>query len=390
MKSLRRALSLNERRLVELVFRHERIARIDLAAAADVTPASVTRLVAGLMEVGLFSEKASKDGARGQPKKLLGIKRQQFCSLGFYLFTDKIQAALVDFDGTVIAQDSKPMGTSSARNVVESMNALTEELLSEVRNTNRTFLGVGLGIPGNFGSFGKFVEAHEAFLGLDGFAIQEALLNYGDWPVFLENDGTAAALGEYLFGGHDADTLFMMHIGYGFGGGAVLNGRPYRGYNGNACLPGALFPYNQPRPTLQDLEKHLQDLGIEPSTTLFANRGSKSLSPELTVWKDRAKEQIKLAVRLVTGLFDPAVIVIGGALPSFICDIIAAEIDCEGVEGPSRGLVAAPLYSSNLGDLCGPIGAASIPFFRGFFPGSTPLAEQSKRNASEFKGLDIY
>ena len=375
MMLLPRELSLNERRLVELVFRHERIARVDLAAAADLTPASVTRLVAGLMELRLFSESTLKDGARGQPKKLLEIRRQQFCSLGFYLFTDKIQAALIDFGGEVIAQDSRSLGKGSAENVVEAMNVLTEELLPAVRGTGRVFLGVGLSLPGNFGSFGKSVEAHEAFLGLDGSAIQKALLNYGEWPVFLENDGTSAALGEYLFGGHDADTLFMLHVGAGFGGGAVLNGRPYRGHNGNACLPGALFPYGQPRPTLQDLEEYLKDLGIEPSSVFDAARSATTLSPELAAWKNRAKEQIKLAVRLVSGLFDPTVIVMGGMLPSFLSDIIAKEIAREGVEGPSRGLTAAPLYATGLGDLCGPVGAASVPFFRSFFPGSTSLSD---------------
>ncbi len=375
MMLLPRELSLNERRLVELVFRHERIARVDLAAAADITPASVTRLVAGLMALGLFSESTLKDGARGQPKKLLEIRRQQFCSLGFYLFTDKIQAALIDFGGKVIAQDSRSLGKGSAENVVEAMNVLTEELLPAVRGTGRVFLGVGLSLPGNFGSFGKSVEAHEAFLGLDGSAIQKALLNYGEWPVFLENDGTSAALGEYLFGGHDADTLFMLHIGAGFGGGAVLNGRPYRGHNGNACLPGALFPYGQPRPTLQDLEEFLKDLGLEPSSVFDAERNAAVLSPELEAWKNRAKEQIKMAVRLVSGLFDPTAIVMGGMLPSFLSDIIAAEIAREGVEGPSRGLTAAPLYSTGLGDLCGPVGAASVPFFRSFFPGSTSLSD---------------
>ena len=375
MRLLPRELSLNERRLVELVFRHERMARIDLAAAADITPASVTRLVAGLMELSLFSETTLKEGARGQPKKLLEIRRQQFCSLGFYLFTDRIQAALIDFGGTVIAEDTRSLGRGSAENVVEAMNVLTEKLLPAIRDTRRTFLGVGLSIPGNFGSFGKSVEAHEAFLGLDGSAIQKALLNYGEWPVFLENDGTSAALGEYLFGGHDADTLFMLHIGSGFGGGAVLNGRPYRGQNGNACLPGALFPYGRPRPTLQDLEEYLRDKGLEPSSVFAAEKGATVLSPELAEWKDRAKEQIKLTVRLVSGLFDPTVIVMGGMLPSFIGNVIAAEIARDGVEGPSRGLKAAPLYASSLGDLCGPVGAASIPIFRGFFPGSAAPSE---------------
>lgn len=92
---------------VEPVF--ERIGRVDLATTTDMTPASETRLVARSKELGLLSENAHKDGARGQPKRLLGIQRQKFCPAGFYRFTLRTRAAPIDIGGTVVASTSKPM-----------------------------------------------------------------------------------------------------------------------------------------------------------------------------------------------------------------------------------------------------------------------------------------
>lgn len=53
-------------------------------------------------------------------------------------------------------------------------------------------------------------------------------------PAVLENDATAAALGEYLYGaGRGSSTMLYLTISTGIGGGAVINGTLHRGAAGN-------------------------------------------------------------------------------------------------------------------------------------------------------------
>ncbi|SDS93255.1 ROK family protein [Microlunatus soli] len=55
-----------------------------------------------------------------------------------------------------------------------------------------------------------------------------------DAPSTLANDGYAAAWGEYCFGvGRGARTLLYLTLSTGVGGGAVIEGVPYRGATGN-------------------------------------------------------------------------------------------------------------------------------------------------------------
>ena len=54
--------------------------------------------------------------------------------------------------------------------------------------------------------------------------------------VILENDANAAALGEQWLGaGRDFESMGMYTLGTGVGGGLVLNGEVWRGWNGMAA-----------------------------------------------------------------------------------------------------------------------------------------------------------
>lgn len=63
-----------------------------------------------------------------------------------------------------------------------------------------------------------------------------------DLPLFLENDCTAAALGEWRFGTSDEyEAVAHVTFGTGIGAGVVDRGRPVRGESGQAAEVG-LFP----------------------------------------------------------------------------------------------------------------------------------------------------
>lgn len=365
-------LSLNQRRLVELVFRNEGMARIDLVRSTQMTGASVTRLTADLEDYGLFEEAVKKSGARGQPKKMLSIRRNAFRSVGVYLYLDRMVAVIIDFSGQVLAETSRLTEDKTAQEAMRLAVDMANELIASTKTEAANFIGIGLSLPGNFGTHGQSLKAHETFKELEGYPSQNGISEYEGAQIHIENDGTAAALGEYLFGSRELrDPLFLVHIGYGLGGGAVLDGRPYRGHNGNACLPGALFPYGGPRPTLQDFQDEMNKVGITLGDIKELSTQDLRQKDPVVAWIARASDQMRFAVQVISGMFDPKIIVLGGALPAVITAELVAKINCTPLLPPSRGLESAHVVATRLGELNGPIGAASIPFFRAFFPGAS-------------------
>jgi glucokinase len=70
---------------------------------------------------------------------------------------------------------------------------------------------------------------------LDGFRLAAALESELEWPVILENDANAAAIGELWRGaGQGYRTLICVTLGTGVGGGIILDGKLWRGVDGSA------------------------------------------------------------------------------------------------------------------------------------------------------------
>jgi len=60
-----RQLSLNEKRLIELVASGGAVARVDLVRLSGMTGASVTCLISGLLDLGILAEETDRQGRAG-------------------------------------------------------------------------------------------------------------------------------------------------------------------------------------------------------------------------------------------------------------------------------------------------------------------------------------
>jgi glucokinase len=70
---------------------------------------------------------------------------------------------------------------------------------------------------------------------LDGMPLSDLLFERFSLPVILENDATAAAIGEaWLGASRTVENSLMVTLGTGVGGGLILNREPYRGIDGTA------------------------------------------------------------------------------------------------------------------------------------------------------------
>lgn len=70
---------------------------------------------------------------------------------------------------------------------------------------------------------------------LNGADLGNALRSATGLPCNLENDATAAAIGEHWLGAaRDVANSIIITIGTGIGGGLIINGKPFRGPDGTA------------------------------------------------------------------------------------------------------------------------------------------------------------
>ncbi|MDK1389937.1 ROK family protein [Sinorhizobium sp. 7-81] len=365
-------LSLNERRLVELIFKNKGVARVELAQLSGMTGASVTRLIGGLLDLGLVSEEPDRSGAQGQPRRLLRVRASRFYAVGVTFSLARMEVVIINLGGSILATRTVDIKTACPEDVAKAAQTATDEMLADLGVLKSSLVGIGISVPGNFGTVSNLLKAHPFFPAFEDDRAVEAFRDAFDIPCHVENDGTAAALGEYVFATDHAgdDPMFFIHIGHGVGGGAVIDGRPYRGANGNACLPGVLYPYNQPRPSGQDLLETLIAAGFALRDFQDLNAISPEADTVVNDWVARAGAQLRQAVRIATGFFDPLLIVLGGRLPTDLNERLVDAILAEPIEGPSRGLAVAPLRASQLGLRAGAIGAGCVPLFHAFFSGA--------------------
>ncbi len=144
-----------------------------------------------------------------------------------------LRAALVDETGDVLVRhevDSTP--DASAGEVLERIT----ELLTHVRDRGaQPPVAASLAVAGLIDAEGGRVMVSPNIPAFRNLALTDPLSERLGIPVSIENDASAAALGEHRFGaGKGTRHLLHATLGTGIGGGLVVDGRLYRGAQGLA------------------------------------------------------------------------------------------------------------------------------------------------------------
>jgi glucokinase len=147
-----------------------------------------------------------------------------------------LRVATVNRNGKIYCRKMQP--TPQA----EKPNEIVRELINAARAFQPTapeggggISAVSVVVPGTVNvAEGVVVKAPNVPC-LDGFRLAAALESELEWPVILENDANAAAIGELWQGaGQGYRTLICVTLGTGVGGGIILDGKLWRGVDGSA------------------------------------------------------------------------------------------------------------------------------------------------------------
>jgi glucokinase-like ROK family protein len=215
------------------------ISRAEVAACTGLNRSTISSIVGSLLGEGLVQETTLQADRIGRPGMLLTLNPAGGFAVGMEIGVDFLSVVMTDFVANVLWRQrvaSDPDAGQSA--ILERAFGLTQAACDEGRDRRLRPLGIGVGVPG-------LVELHQGVvrlapnLGWKNAPLRQMWAERFGLPVFVENDGNAAALGEYYFGvARGINALVYVNADVGLGAGILVGGKLFRGHHGYAAEIG--------------------------------------------------------------------------------------------------------------------------------------------------------
>jgi len=279
----------------------------------------------------------------------------------------KILAGVVDREGHVEHRREHATPTSSEDAFFVGLDAAVEELLTE------EIAALGFGIPSPIDQrTGRALQAVN--LPLTDIAFRDRMKQRFGLPVGIENDANAATYAEFRFGAaREVDSMVMLTLGTGCGGGAVVDGRLFRGwaefghivivYDGLPCQGsctgrGHLEPYVTGVAATKLAQAEFGPAVDAHRLVRLANEGE----PRAVEILDGIGRHLGAGIGSLVNIFNPDLVVIGGgfaAAGDFVLDPAREILRREAL---ARAGYRVPIVRAELGTAAGLIGAGLVAF----------------------------
>ena len=154
--------------------------------------------------------------------------------LGIDIGGTKSVVGVADETGKLLAHKRVDTpGALGPENIIALIRAAAQEVIDQC-GVRIDAIGIGCGGPMDSRTGALFLIPN--LPGWEGLVLTDVFSQAFDAPAFIDNDATAAALGELMFGaGKGVDDFVYFTVSTGIGGGIVIGGKIYRGHGGNAA-----------------------------------------------------------------------------------------------------------------------------------------------------------
>ncbi len=152
--------------------------------------------------------------------------------IGIDLGGTTIKAGLVTEEGKILHKDAVPTGAKRHyTEILADMAKLAIKVCEDAGYTMDDIASIGIGSPGSCDAKnGVLVYANN--INFRNVPVRTEIQKCIDKPVYLENDANVAAYAEYCLGNEEMECFVAVTLGTGVGGGIIINGKIFSGYNG--------------------------------------------------------------------------------------------------------------------------------------------------------------
>ncbi|MBE2276561.1 MAG: ROK family transcriptional regulator [Rhodobacteraceae bacterium] len=231
----------NERNILTVLLRQP-ATRAELSRMLELTPPSISRLTADMMQRGLLCSTTSgrdRSGERelGRPGTALAINPEAAYFLGIEIGVKVLRFAVINLAAQMACSIEQTLPHPVAPEAVARTIGRQVEVLCADRRFRNRLLGATVTVPGLVQLTGHVVNL--PIVGWKDLDLHSILAEVLPMPFTIENSANAAAFGAAY--GHPEtagrSTLYLK-VGTGCGGAAILDGRLFRGAHGTGMEVG--------------------------------------------------------------------------------------------------------------------------------------------------------
>ena len=231
----------------------------------------------------------------------------------------QIKGVVLDESLKIIAEYTVP---SKANLGPEAVKEALLELIQRIQKQGHQLKSIGIGCAGSVDSKNGIVRNSPNFAHWSNVNLKEWVEKQFNLSVKVDNDANCATLAEWSLGkGRGKTNLLLLTLGTGIGGGLILNNQLYRGSTGTGGELGH-FSINSngipcPCGNFGCFERYCSASALKAklphlsAKEIFENY---STDPDCKIAIDEFLHHLKIGLTSLANIFDPDIILLGGAV----------------------------------------------------------------------------
>ena len=238
---------MNRSAIVKILQQRDVCSRAEIAKITGLTQASITKITAVLIEMGIVSEVGTIKGNGNRRSIGLRLNAEEKQVIGVKFSRHMFAVGVFDISGKLYTmRETEFEREQDTREVLTDMKDQIHETLKKYKNV----VAIGLALPGPYIREEGRIAMVTSMPKWHDINFIDEFKNEFNKPLFIEQDANAGALAEWWFGNHGRplNTLAYFLAGEGVGSGIVENDNLLLGMQGVASEVGHIsIDVNGPR-----------------------------------------------------------------------------------------------------------------------------------------------
>ncbi|MDK2945735.1 MAG: hypothetical protein PWP02_442 [Thermosipho sp. (in: thermotogales)] len=213
---------INEKLILRTIYNNKKIDRASIAKITGLSPASVTKITAGLISKGMVLEVGSAKSSGGRSPILLSLNPHYGQFLGVKIGVGYVELVITDFIGNILENQRCEIEVFEPTLII---NLIEEHWNNFSTNRNVQLLGIGVAVSGVVDSKEGIVR-DSFLLGWRDVHIAKMLKKVFKCEVLVMNDVDSFAMGHLWLGktGKYSNSV-VITLGVGIGGSLIIDGK---------------------------------------------------------------------------------------------------------------------------------------------------------------------